>query len=117
MEAQPEAIVRFSGRVVEPTTGEVFGGIVSVIDLDHGVEITPKNLRDDGTFEFDLIDKRRYLLLVEGDNFFRIEEMFTMDGDMSDTLSPMPIVPVEKEGFMAAERKSVTFESIDFDPK
>jgi outer membrane protein OmpA-like peptidoglycan-associated protein len=116
MEAQPEAIVRFSGRVIEPTTGEVFGGIVTVIDLDHGVEITPKNLRDDGSFEFDLIDKRRYLLLVEGDNFFRIEEMFTMDGDMSDTLSPAPIVPVKEEGFMGAERKSVTFESIDFDP-
>ena len=120
MEAQPEAIVRFSGRLLEPSTGEVFEGIVSVIDLDDGIEIAPKYVREDGSFEFDLIDRKRYLLMVQGDNFFRIEEMFEMDGDRSDTLTPKPIIdkPIVADESTATkpERKTVTFESIDFGP-
>jgi hypothetical protein len=59
-------------------------GIVSVIDLDEGVEVAPKFIRDDGTFDFSLINKRNYLLIIQGDDFFRIEEIFFMDGRHGD---------------------------------
>ncbi|MDW7692290.1 OmpA family protein [Flammeovirgaceae bacterium SG7u.111] len=103
MEAKPNNTVRFSGRLIEPATGEVFKGVVSVIDLDEGVEVSPKILREDGTFEFELIDKRKYLLIIEGDNFFRIEEMFDMEGDL------------EMEVVAQRIQKVFTFESIDFE--
>jgi len=56
-------------------------GIVSVIDLDENVEVAPKFIREDGSFDFSLINKRNYLLIIQGDEFFRIEEIFFMDGD------------------------------------
>ncbi|MGB0523024.1 MAG: OmpA family protein [Flammeovirgaceae bacterium] len=120
MEAQATAVVRFSGKLIEPATGEVFQGIVSVIDLDDGIEVAPKYVREDGSFEFDLIDHKRYLLVIEGDNFFRIEEMFQMEGDGSGEFTPKPIVddppPVgTMSSSETAERKTVTFNSIDFD--
>ena len=119
MEAQPTAVVRFSGKLIEPTTGEIFQGIVAVIDLDDGIEVAPKVIRKDGSFEFDLIDHKRYLLVVEGDNFFRIEEMFQMDGDSSKSFTPKPIVDKTPIGVVSSstseERKTVTFNSIDFD--
>lgn len=120
MEAQPTAVVRFSGKLVEPTTGEIFQGIVAIIDLDDGIEVAPKYVRDDGSFEFDLIDHKRYLLVIEGDNFFRIEEMFQMEGDGSGEFKPKPIVDEPPIGIVSEkgtdERKTVTFNSIDFDP-
>ncbi|MEN7548611.1 OmpA family protein [Rapidithrix thailandica] len=90
MEAKPNNTIRFSGKVVEPTTGEVFEGIVSVIDLSDGVEVAPKYLREDGTFEFELIDQKKYLLVIEGDNFFKIEEMFFVDGETEIWMSTSP---------------------------
>ena len=57
-------------------------GIVSVIDLDQGIEVAPKFLREDGTFDFSLINKRNYLLIIQGDDFFRIEETFFLNGDL-----------------------------------
>jgi len=103
MEAQPNAIVRFSGKVQEPVTGEVFTGTVTVIDLEEGIEVMPKYMRDDGTFEFDLIDKRRYMLVIEGDNFFKIEELFYLNGD---TTAEIPAVSMNT---------SLAFKSIDFE--
>jgi flagellar motor protein MotB len=81
MEAHPEAIVTLKGTLKDPT-GQPIKGIVSIIDLDEGVEVTPKFLRPDGSFDFSLINKRKYLLIIQGDDFFRIEEEFFMDGDM-----------------------------------
>lgn len=81
MEAQPEAVTRLKGTLVNGTNGKPEKGIVSVIDLDKGVEVAPKFLREDGSFDFSLINKRNYLLIIQGDNFFRIEEIFFMDGD------------------------------------
>jgi outer membrane protein OmpA-like peptidoglycan-associated protein len=109
MEAQPNAVVRFSGRLVEPVTGEVFTGVVTVIDLDHHIEVMPKHTYEDGTFEFDLIPERRYLLLIEGDNFFRIEEVVQMEDDGGSSLS-------EDSASAPLAKRVVTFESIDFDP-
>jgi flagellar motor protein MotB len=104
MEAQPNAIVRFSGRVIEESTGEVFKGIVSVIDLEENIEVAPKRLHDNGSFEFELIDHRNYLLIIEGDNFFNIREVFYMEGDRE---ADIPVKGV---------LNTITFESIDFDP-
>lgn len=81
MEAQPEAITPLKGTVTHEQTGEPVQGIVSVIDLDHGIEVAPKFLRPDGSFDFNLINKRNYLLIIQGEEFFRIEESFFMDGE------------------------------------
>lgn len=80
MEAQPEALANLKGTL-KNKSGKPMKGIVSVIDLDEGVEVSPKFLREDGSFDFSLINKRKYLLIIQGDEFFRIEEIFFMDGD------------------------------------
>lgn len=82
MEAHPEARVTLKGTLNETNTGKPMKGIVSVIDLEEGIEVAPKFLRPDGSFDFSLINKRKYLLIIQGDDFFRIEEIFFLDGDM-----------------------------------
>lgn len=91
MEAQPEATVRLTGSLVDSQTKKPFKGIVSIIDLDKGVEVAPKFLRDDGSFDFSLINKRNYLLIIQGDDFFRIEEIFFLEGDKEINLETEPI--------------------------
>lgn len=81
MEAQPTAVARLKGSLINSQTKKPFKGIVSVIDMDKGVEVAPKFLRPDGSFDFELINKRNYLLIIQGEDFFRIEELFFMDGD------------------------------------
>ncbi|MFT7020031.1 MAG: tetratricopeptide (TPR) repeat protein, partial [Cyclobacteriaceae bacterium] len=65
MEAQPMANTRVTGALTDSITGEPFTGIVSIIDLDQGIEVAPKYLNPDGSFEFDLIDQRNYLLVIQ----------------------------------------------------
>ncbi|MEH0156087.1 OmpA family protein [Limibacter armeniacum] len=103
MEAKPNNLVRFSGRIIEKTTGEVFQGVVTIIDLTDGIEVAPRKIREDGSFDFELINKKKYLLVVEGDNFFRIEEMFYLDGDKEVQIPAVSINSV------------LTFKSIDFE--
>jgi outer membrane protein OmpA-like peptidoglycan-associated protein len=103
MEAQPEAIVSLKGSLINSETKKPFKGIVSVIDLDEGVEVAPKFLREDGSFNFDLINKRNYLLIIQGDDFFRIEELFFMDGDMEMNREADPI------------ESRIAFESLEFE--
>ncbi len=91
MEAQPEAVVQLTGTLKSGKTGKPFKGIVSIIDLDQGIEVAPKFLRDDGSFDFSLINKREYLLIIQGDNFFRIEEIFFLDGDRQMDIETEPI--------------------------
>jgi len=81
MEAQPSATVVFKGRVVDSETGNPFQGIVSIIDLDNGIEVAPKYLRPDGSYEFDLIKNNNYLVIITGDDFFRIEKKFFLKED------------------------------------
>lgn len=81
MGAQPDAIVKLEGSLKEIGTDKPLAGIVSIIDLDHGIEVAPKFLRPDGSFSFDLINNNNYLLIIHGDDFFRIEELFYLDGD------------------------------------
>jgi len=91
MEAQPAATAKLHGSLINAETKKPFTGIVSVIDLDYGVEVAPKFLRDNGTFDFQLINKRNYLLVIQGDDFFRIEELFFMDGDVEINREADPI--------------------------
>jgi outer membrane protein OmpA-like peptidoglycan-associated protein len=102
MEAQPEAVVQLKGTL-KTQTGKVLAGIVSVIDLDQGVEVAPRFLREDGSFDFSLINKRNYLLIIQGDDFFRIEEKFFLDGDREIDLIAEPM------------ESKIAFESVEFE--
>ena len=103
MEAQPEATTTVTGTLTDSLTGAPFQGIVSIIDLDKGHEVAPKFLKQDGSFEFELINQRNYLLILQGDDFFRIEEVFYLDGPMELNTVTEPIASKMK------------FESIEFD--
>jgi len=81
MEAQPLAYTKLKGSLTDSLTNEPFKGIVSVIDLTNGIEVAPKFMREDGSFEFDLNNNNDYLLVIQGDDFFRIEHNFKLDGD------------------------------------
>jgi outer membrane protein OmpA-like peptidoglycan-associated protein len=102
MEAKPNTVT-FSGKVFEKATGETFEGIVAMIDLDDHVEIAPKYLRENGSFEFELENHKNYLLVIDGDNFFRIEEMFYLNGSKDVTIPAVNL------------NTAITFEAIDFD--
>ncbi len=103
MEAQPTAVAHLKGSLINAETKKPFKGIVSVIDLDKGVEVAPKFLRPDGSFNFDLINKRHYLLIIQGDDFFRIEELFFMDGDTEMNRETEPI------------ESKIAFQSLEFE--
>lgn len=103
MEAQPEAVANLKGSLINSDTKKPFKGIVSIIDLDKGVEVAPKFLREDGSFDFNLINKRNYLLIIQGDDFFRIEELFFMDGDMEMNREADPI------------ESKIAFKSLEFE--
>jgi len=81
MEAQPEATTKVSGTVTDTISGVPFRGIVSIIDIEKGIEIAPKFTREDGSYEFDLINNTNYVMVVQADKLFKIEEMFFLRGD------------------------------------
>ncbi len=83
MEAQPNAITELKGSLTDSATGKPFHGIVSVIDITNGLEVAPKELRPDGSFNFDLIDHADYLLIIQGEDFFRVEQKIHLNGDTS----------------------------------
>ena len=92
MEAQPTATVNLKGTLMDAETGDPFSeGIVSVIDLDNGVEVAPKFLKKDGSFSFDLINNNNYLLIIQGEHFFRLEEIFFLSGDQEFNLETRSI--------------------------
>jgi outer membrane protein OmpA-like peptidoglycan-associated protein len=104
MEAQPGANTTVSGTLTNAETGVPFkNGVVSIIDLDNGVEVAPKFLNDDGSFEFKLINNQNYLLTIQGEEFFRIEEIFFLEQDMEFNKIAEPI------------SSRINFASIEFD--
>ncbi len=104
MEAQPGANTTVSGTLTNAATGVPFkNGVVSIIDLDNGVEVAPKFLNDDGSFEFKLINNQNYLLTIQGEEFFRIEEIFFLEQDMEFNKIAEPI------------SSRINFASIEFD--
>ncbi|NJN25888.1 MAG: OmpA family protein [Cyclobacteriaceae bacterium] len=83
MEAQPMATTNLYGSLLDADTGDPFErGIVSVIDIESGIEVAPQYLSKEGKFNFKLINNKQYLLIIQGDEFFRIEELFFLDADM-----------------------------------
>lgn len=102
MEAQPEAVTLLKGTL-KSKTGKPLKGIVSVIDLEKNVEVAPKFLREDGSFDFNLINNRNYLLIIQGDEFFRIEEIFFLNGEMEINKIAEPI------------ESKIAFESVEFE--
>lgn len=102
MEAQPEAVVKFEGVVTDSITGEAFEGIISIIDLDSGIEVAPKYLRSDGSYRFDLIRNNNYLVIITGEDFFRIEREFLLKGDTTMNIST-PSIKFKKWKFEAIE--------------
>ncbi len=103
MEAQPEAVVTIKGGLLNSDTKKPMRGIVSIIDLDKGVEVAPKFLRADGSFNFELINKRNYLIIIQGEDFFRIEEIFFLDGDREFNFEADPI------------ESQIAFKSLEFE--
>lgn len=103
MEAQPKATTQFRGTLTDSLTGKPYKGIVSIIDLDNGIEVSPKFLRPDGSYEFDLINNNNYLLIIQGDEFFRIEEVFHLKGNTEYHQTTAPV------------SSKLEFASIEFD--
>lgn len=91
MEAQPRATTKLSGQVNNDSTGLPMEGIVSIIDLDNGIEVAPQFLRPDGSFEFDLINNNNYLIIVQGESFFRVAEVFKLEDNTEISSSVKPL--------------------------
>lgn len=102
MEAHPDATVKFSGSLREERTGEIFTGTVAIFDLEERRMIAPKRTSADGSFEFNLINKRKYLLVVDGENFFRLEQVFFLDGP-------------QKKDIQLKNIQTVQFKSVEFE--
>ncbi len=104
MGAQPLATATLTGSVADMETNDPFtSGIVTVIDLENGIEVAPRKLSPQGTFRFNLINNTQYLLIIQSSEFFRIEEFFTLVGNME----------INKYTESIASR--MEFESIEFD--
>ncbi len=104
MEAQPLATINLKGTLTNSETGDPFNeGIVSVIDLDNGREVAPKFLKKDGSFSFELINNNNYLLIIQGEHFFRLEEIFFLSGDQEFNFETDPIT------------SRLKFENLEFD--
>ncbi|MFK7900254.1 MAG: OmpA family protein [Cyclobacteriaceae bacterium] len=103
MEGQPLATVSVGGKLKDEV-GDPLAGIVAVVDMDSGIEIAPKKLRKDGSYNFNLINKKKYLLILQGDDFFRIEELFYLEGDTSFAHTAKKLNPAK-----------ITFKSVEFE--
>lgn len=103
MGANPLAVTRLEG-LVQDEGENPFKGVISIIDLDNQVEVAPINIRDDGSYEFDLVDENNYLMVVHGEDFFRLEQQFRLDGDTRMDIK-IPRINVNK----------FVFENLEFD--
>ena len=104
MEARPDATAKLTGQVLDEATNDPFStGIITVIDLENGIPIAPRRLSPQGRFEFDLLDRGKYLMIIQSSQFFRIEEIISMAGNRDITLRAEPI------------HAKMEFESIEFE--
>ena len=83
MEARPDAIAKLKGVLVDSVSGHVLQGTVMIIDLENGREIAPKEINEEGYFEFDLKNNNQYRIYVLGDSFLTVKNDFIMKGDTS----------------------------------
>ncbi|RYE91417.1 MAG: OmpA family protein, partial [Cytophagaceae bacterium] len=86
MEAQPLATTQVAGTLRDSVSNRPLKGIISIIDLDNGIEVASKYLRADGSFDFELIDGSRYAMLIQSPDFFSVEKQFALKGDTVMTL-------------------------------
>ena len=86
MEAQPQATTQVAGSLLDSVSQKPLKGIVSIIDLDNGIEVASKYIRPDGSFDFELIDGSRYAMLIQSPDFFSVEKQFALKGDTVMTL-------------------------------
>ena len=112
MEAQPKATTILQGQITDSLTGEAFEGIISIIDLDNGIEVAPKYIRPDGSYRFDLIRNNNYLVIITGDDFLRIERQFLLKGDTTLNIAT-PSIQFKKWKFEAVEFEESSSEIID----
>lgn len=103
MGANPMAKTKLEGTVTDPEENP-FKGVMQIIDLDDGIEVAPINIRNDGSYEFSLIDDRNYLMVIHGEDFFRLEKQFHLNNDTRMDIK-IPRVNVQK----------FVFENIDFE--
>jgi len=91
------------------------GGVVVVDDIADKIPIAPKYIDEEGNFEFELIDKKKYLLIVSGENFFRLEELFEVNGD---TYREVEVQGVRQKvaSAPATQIETIQFKSIEFAP-
>jgi len=81
MEAHPLAVTHLQGALLDSVTNKPMSGIISIIDLDNGIEVASKYTREDGSFDFDLIDNSKYMMLIQSPEFFTIEKEFDLKQD------------------------------------
>jgi outer membrane protein OmpA-like peptidoglycan-associated protein len=119
MAAQPLATTRVYGSLLDANTGDPFErGIVSIIDIETGIEVAPRYLSDEGRFAFKLINNKQYLIVVQGDEFFRVEELFFLEGDMELNMvtesisSRLKFSSIEFDNG-SSELKTVMYEDLD----
>jgi hypothetical protein len=86
MEAQPQATTQVAGTLVDSVSNRPLKGIVSIIDLDNGIEVASKYLRPDGSFDFELMEGSHYAMLIQGPDAFTVEKQFILKGDTVMTL-------------------------------
>ena len=81
MEAQPTATTHVEGSLIDSVSRKPLNGIVSIIDTDNGIEVASKYLRDDGSFDFDLMEGSHYVMLIQSPDFFSVEKKFALKSD------------------------------------
>lgn len=104
MEARPDAIAGLRGFLIDSVSGNPLTGTIMILDMEQGIEIAPKQIGENGYFEFDLRDNNRYRIFVIGDGFLTIKNDFEMRGD---TTFQMVAKSLE-------EGKPIVFQSLEF---
>ncbi|TPE45013.1 OmpA family protein [Pontibacter mangrovi] len=106
MEAHPLAVTKVEGTLTDSVTHKPLSAVVSIIDLDNGIEISSKYVRPDGSFEFNLIDSTRYMIIIQSPDFFTIEKELELRGDTSlDFMTSVIDYSIP-----------IVFENIEFEP-
>lgn len=106
MEARPNANTQLKGVVIDSVTGNRLTGRVMIIDLDNGIEISPKATTRNGEFDFDLVKNNRYRLYVMGDNFYTVKNDLYLS---KDSVCQVFAKCIE-------EGKPIIFETLEFKP-
>ncbi len=86
MEAQPLATTQVAGTLLDSVSNRPLKGMVSIIDLDNGIEVASKYLRPDGSFNFELMEGSHYAMLIQSPDAFSVEKKFELKGDTVMTM-------------------------------